>query len=173
MTIDAIMDSAQADDRWWQLIRATGIPPCKIAEAIAAFDWPVRLATPTIIDAKDLEKTIQRAGEFVRENLNVAAQLADWVTPGQVADADDVQPGSGAIVRKGLRKIAVYRDASGKLVERSAVCRHVGCVVNWNSTENPWDCPCHGSRYDATGHVVNGPSNQDLAPAHEPAKAKK
>ena len=65
-----LLDRAQHDDQWWRLIRATEIPPSKIAEAIAAFDWPVRLATPTIIDANDLAKTLVRAGEFVRDNPN-------------------------------------------------------------------------------------------------------
>ncbi|MCA1592408.1 MAG: Rieske 2Fe-2S domain-containing protein, partial [Acidobacteria bacterium] len=55
----------------------------------------------------------------------------------------------------------------GVLHERQAVCTHLGCVVSWNSTEKSWDCPCHGSRFDRFGHVVNGPANRDLCGSGE------
>lgn len=100
-------------------------------------------------------------GDLVRENLNTAAQYADWVTPGEGA-TDAIPPGSGAVVRRGLHKLAVYRDESGALHAMSATCPHMGGIVSWNSTEKTWDCPCHGSRFDATGRVVCGPSRRDL-----------
>jgi glycine/D-amino acid oxidase-like deaminating enzyme/nitrite reductase/ring-hydroxylating ferredoxin subunit len=110
-----------------------------------------------------------RAGvEYARENLNAAAQLTDYVTPGEVESADEVEAGSGAVVRRGLKKVAVYRDDSGALHEFSAVCVHLGCIVDWNDKEKTWDCPCHGSRYSPTdGHAVNGPAISGLGPAEE------
>ena len=107
-------------------------------------------------------KTLQAIGEFARENLNVAAQFADYVTPGEVDSVERIAPGDGAIIRRGLGKVAAYRDEGGAVHELSAVCRHLGCIVAWNSDEKTWDCPCHGSRYGATGHVINGPANSDL-----------
>lgn len=95
---------------------------------------------------------------FAKENLNVAAQYTDWITPGEVGSPEEMQPGTGAILRSGLSKIAAYRDAQGKLHERSAVCTHLGCIVAWNGSENSWDCPCHGSRFDPDGKVLNGPA---------------
>ncbi|HSB28878.1 MAG TPA: FAD-dependent oxidoreductase [Pyrinomonadaceae bacterium] len=107
-------------------------------------------------------KTLRASGKFARENINVAQQYADLVTGGEVDSADEISPGSGAIIRRGLKKIAAYKDESGSVHELSAFCRHLGCIVDWNSLEETWDCPCHGSRYDALGHVIMGPSNSDL-----------
>lgn len=68
-------------------------------------------------------------------------------------------------VPRGFFKSAVYRDDAGRLHERSAACPHLGCIVSWNSTERSWDCPCHGSRFDPNGKVLNGPAIGPLEPA--------
>jgi glycine/D-amino acid oxidase-like deaminating enzyme/nitrite reductase/ring-hydroxylating ferredoxin subunit len=107
-------------------------------------------------------KTLRSAPEFLKENVNVAAQYADWVTPGEVSSPDDVKPGTGAVMRDGAKKFAVYRDDDGALHIRSAVCTHLYCIVDWNSVEKTWDCPCHGSRFDRYGTVINGPAISDL-----------
>ena len=112
-------------------------------------------------------KTLRAAGEFLRENLNVAAQYSDWAKPGEVGSYDEIEPGSGAVVRRGATKIAVFKDEHGAIHERSAVCTHLYCIVNWNSAEHTWDCPCHGSRFDAFGNVVNGPAITPLPPVEE------
>ena len=101
--------------------------------------------------------------EYASENINVAEQYADYVTAGDVKSAAEVKRGCGAIMRDGLSKIAVYRDEAGNVHKFSAVCQHLGCVVAWNSTEQTWDCPCHGSRYSADGRVYQGPTNSDLS----------
>lgn len=103
-------------------------------------------------------KTLSAGGEFLKENLNVAAQYADLVTGGEVDSIEEVKPGTGAVLRRGLKKIAVHRDEQGNVRELSAVCTHLGCVVNWNDEEKTWDCPCHGSRFATDGHPVNGPA---------------
>jgi len=107
--------------------------------------------------------TLKAGGEFAKENVNVAVQYKDLVTPGEVDDVGEIAPGHGAIVRRGAAKVAVARAADGTLVERSAVCSHLGCIVRWNSIEQTWDCPCHGSRFGADGHVLNGPAIGPLA----------
>ncbi len=109
-------------------------------------------------------KTLRAGLEFAKENLNVASQYADLVTGGEVDSVDEIAPGAGAVMRRGLSKVAVYRDDAGALHERSAICTHLGCVVDWNAAEKTWDCPCHGSRFDKQdGHVLNGPAISALA----------
>jgi glycine/D-amino acid oxidase-like deaminating enzyme/nitrite reductase/ring-hydroxylating ferredoxin subunit len=102
--------------------------------------------------------------DLVGENLNVIAQFADYVKGGDVESVDQIPPDEGAVMQRGLSKVAVYRDHSGTLHEHSAVCTHLGCIVAWNSEEKSWDCPCHGSRFDAYGSVIDGPTNVDLPP---------
>ncbi|MDB5311054.1 MAG: puuB [Gemmataceae bacterium] len=105
------------------------------------------------------------AATLFQENLNLAAQYADWLTGGDVKSADQIPPGHGAVVRSGLTKLAVYKDNRGKTHTLSAVCRHMGCLVRWNPGEQTWDCPCHGSRYSAEGKLMHGPATSDLKPA--------
>jgi glycine/D-amino acid oxidase-like deaminating enzyme/nitrite reductase/ring-hydroxylating ferredoxin subunit len=113
-------------------------------------------------------KPLRAAREFAAENVNVARQYADWITGGEVKSEQEVAIGSGALLRRGLRKIAVYRDESGRVHERSATCPHLGCIVHWNGAEKTWDCPCHGSRFDPLGKVINGPANVDLEAVDKP-----
>lgn len=109
-------------------------------------------------------KSLRSAVEFAKENLNVAAQYTDLVTGGEVSNVEEIAAGSGAVLRRGLTKVAVYRDEGGALHERSAVCTHLGCIVDWNAAEKSWDCPCHGSRFDKRdGHVLNGPAISALS----------
>jgi Rieske Fe-S protein len=113
-------------------------------------------------------KTMKAAPSFVKENANVAGHLIkDHMTPGEVDSVDDVKPGEGAIVREGASKIAAYRDEHGTLHQRSAVCTHLGCIVQWNAAEKSWDCPCHGSRFDYDGRILNGPAVKPLAESSE------
>ncbi|HEV8589712.1 MAG TPA: FAD-dependent oxidoreductase [Pyrinomonadaceae bacterium] len=100
--------------------------------------------------------------DFIKENINVAEEYAELLTPGEVDSINEIENGDGAIVRRGLSKVAVYRDNDGVTHPVSALCRHLGCIVAWNSAEKTWDCPCHGSRYDRFGAVINGPANSDL-----------
>jgi len=101
--------------------------------------------------------------ESASENINVAKQYTGYVTSGDLESESELKAGNGGIIRNGLSKIAVYRDDSGGVHKRSAVCPHLGCLVTWNSSEQTWDCPCHGSRFSAEGQVYQGPANTDLS----------
>lgn len=101
--------------------------------------------------------------DYLKENINTAEQYARLAAPGDVASTSELQPGEGAVVRRGLDQVAVYKDEQGQVHELSAHCPHLGATLCWNSCEKSWDCPAHGSRFDATGHVINPPANADLA----------
>jgi cytochrome b6-f complex iron-sulfur subunit len=57
------------------------------------------------------------------------------------------------------QRLWVYRDATG-LFAISAVCTHLGCIVS--AQDGGYFCPCHGSRFDATGNVLSGPAPRAL-----------
>jgi len=105
--------------------------------------------------------------ELAREGINMAVQYLDYAKSGDVDKVEEIAPGEGALMRHGLSKIAVYRDNKGVFHKYSAVCTHLGCLVSWNSEEKSWDCPCHGSRFDAYGRVIDGPANVDLPSAEK------
>jgi glycine/D-amino acid oxidase-like deaminating enzyme/nitrite reductase/ring-hydroxylating ferredoxin subunit len=105
--------------------------------------------------------------ETVSELSNTFAQYKDWITKGDVESVEDLKPGQGAVISKGLQKIAAYRDEQGEIHQRSAVCTHMGCIVSWNGSEKSWDCPCHGSRFGVDGHVINPPAIAPLAEISE------
>ena len=112
-------------------------------------------------------KTLGAVGRFAKESLNLAVQYAGWLTAGDTKDDRSVPPGAGAVVRRGLEKVAVYCDDAGRLHECSAICPHLGGIVAWNHSEKTWDCPCHGSRFNEFGKVLNGPANSNLSPVEE------
>ena len=105
-------------------------------------------------------------GEFIKGQVGAVKNLAEHLGPGELSSTDELKPGQGGIIRRGLHKIAAYRDPDGQLIERSANCTHLGCIVHWNSFERCWDCPCHGSQFAPNGRVLNGPA---VAPLSDPA----
>lgn len=107
-------------------------------------------------------------GAYLKDAMKMAGQYADWLGGGDVGSIDDIPSGHGAVVRRGLHMVAVFRDEAGHCHERSAVCPHLGAVVSWNEAERSWDCPAHGSRFDCLGRVMNGPASGDLAPVEAP-----
>jgi glycine/D-amino acid oxidase-like deaminating enzyme/nitrite reductase/ring-hydroxylating ferredoxin subunit len=109
-------------------------------------------------------KTLTALATFAEENMNAAFQYADWFTGSEVDSRGEIPCGAGAVLRRGLSKVAVYRDDDGALHEFSAVCPHLGAIVRWNAAEKTWDCPAHGSRFGCCGQVLQGPANGDLSP---------
>ncbi len=115
-------------------------------------------------DPKRITLHGRELGTLAKENADVALQLGDYVTPGQVDDVASIPSGEGRVIRRGVHKIAAYKDEAGRVHERSAACTHLKCIVDWNTAEKSWDCPCHGSRFDPYGKVLNGPAIDELPP---------
>ena len=124
-------------------------------------------------------KALHGMSDFLKEQANTLSQYREWLKGGEVESVQQIAAGEGAIVQKGSRKLAVYRDGEGGLHAVSATCTHLGCVVAWNASEKSWDCPCHASRFDVNGEVLHGPALKPLqavslqgGPADAPAPGK-
>lgn len=74
----------------------------------------------------------------------------------------EIQLGEARIIQMGREKKGVYRDPAGGYHYINPVCSHLGCQLKWNSGETSWDCPCHGSRFDIDGNVINNPACRPL-----------
>ncbi|GAB4549476.1 MAG: FAD-dependent oxidoreductase [Pleurocapsa sp.] len=101
--------------------------------------------------------------ESIKNNLDVGMHwvgdrlkgITDW-------SVDDVKPGEGKIITLKGEKVGVYKDETGKVTAVNATCPHLACIVNWNSAEKTWDCPCHGGRFTCKGKVIQSPPVKDL-----------
>jgi len=106
--------------------------------------------------------TFKSSADFIRENSNTLWQYRDWMKTGEVKSEKEIKRNCGAVVCKGFKKMACYRDNEGKLHKVSAVCPHLGALVRWNESEHCWECPAHGSRFTPDGKVIQGPTNHNL-----------
>lgn len=103
------------------------------------------------------------ADRFTKENAKVGYHFfKDRLRHPQAGDLDKLQPGQAVVSGIGYNQVAAYKDEAGKVHALSARCTHLGCIVTWNSAEKSWDCPCHGSRFDIEGRVLDGPATEDL-----------
>jgi Rieske Fe-S protein len=128
-----------------------------LADQIAGRDNPLS----ELLDATRI-KPLASAGAVLAENIDypkhmLADRLRGSAGSGAAALAS-IAPGEGQVVAFGKERLAVYRNGNGQLSALSPVCTHLGCQVHWNTTEKSWDCPCHGSRFDPHGRVLNGPA---------------
>ncbi len=106
--------------------------------------------------------TLKITADYLHEVGNMVAQFADWLTTGDIEAVNDLKPGEGGVISSGLKKIAVYRDVQNNLHACSAVCPHLGGILQWNADEKSFDCPLHGSRFTTDGKIINGPAISDL-----------
>ncbi len=99
---------------------------------------------------------------LVKQGIAYPKHFIEGRTQKPTQSKDSLKPGEGAILELNGKKVAAYKKNDQELITLSPVCSHMGCIVGWNTNEKTWDCPCHGSRYDKEGKVINGPAEKDL-----------
>lgn len=111
---------------------------------------------------------VKGAMGVLQENVSVAKALLQDYGTHPLRSVDEIPRGEGAIVEIDGDRLAAYRDPAGNLSMVSPVCTHLKCIVRWNGAEKTWDCPCHGSRFDVHGAVLEGPALLPLEPRLPP-----
>lgn len=100
--------------------------------------------------------------EFIKHGIDISQSMVSGYLPAEKKEFSSLEPGDAAVIDYQGKKIAVRRNKEGKILAISAVCTHMGCIVNWNKAQETWDCPCHGSRFTADGTVFRGPATKPL-----------
>lgn len=100
---------------------------------------------------------------FVKEAADVVAKfIGDRFAKTKIKDLVELAPGEAKVVKYEGDSIALYKDEKGGLHAVNPACTHINCIVGWNTAEQTWDCPCHGSRFSMDGEVLNAPARKDL-----------
>ena len=100
---------------------------------------------------------------FIKESADVVAKfIGDRINKIKIKELSEIAPGEAKVVKYEGDSIALYKDEKGGLHAVNPACTHVNCIVGWNSAEQTWDCPCHGSRFSIDGEVLTAPARKDL-----------
>lgn len=110
---------------------------------------------PSRFSAEDIPQIVKDGATAVKGLTKRFFHIPDETT-------DQLQPGHGAVVETAQGKAGVYKTEEGKLCQVDIVCPHLGCELTWNPDENTWDCPCHGSRFDCEGNLLEGPAQEGI-----------
>ncbi|MGN1083550.1 MAG: FAD-dependent oxidoreductase, partial [Lachnospiraceae bacterium] len=93
-------------------------------------------------------------------SMAAAMLLSDLLLGKKNENAKIFSPSRGVL--SGQLFVNLAESVTGLLHFSKRRCPHLGCALKWNKEEHSWDCPCHGSRFSADGHLLNNPANGDL-----------
>jgi glycine/D-amino acid oxidase-like deaminating enzyme/nitrite reductase/ring-hydroxylating ferredoxin subunit len=108
-------------------------------------------------------KAFTSAKEFFTANLDVARYfIGDRLGHGTKGNPADLGDEEGMMMEVDGTRVAAYRDKAGVIYQRDPHCTHMGCLLHWNTADQTWDCPCHGSRFKSSGTLLQGPAVEDM-----------
>jgi glycine/D-amino acid oxidase-like deaminating enzyme/nitrite reductase/ring-hydroxylating ferredoxin subunit len=99
--------------------------------------------------------------EAVSNVATIAASFANNILNVDAKKFQRIKPGQGAVMKYRGQRVGASRDDDGTVHLISAICPHMGCNLKWNKDERTFDCPCHGSRFDTHGNIINNPSTKN------------
>ncbi|MEP6594691.1 MAG: FAD-dependent oxidoreductase [Ginsengibacter sp.] len=100
---------------------------------------------------------------FVKESADVVGILAgQWFSSSKIKEVTELAKGEARVVKYEGHSIALFKDDDGNLHAVNPACTHIKCIVEWNTAEKTWDCPCHGSRFSVDGEMFTAPARKNL-----------
>ena len=75
---------------------------------------------------------------------------------------ENIPSNTGKIIKLNNINIGIYKDENNIIHKINPYCSHLKCLLTFNSQDKTWDCPCHGSRFDIDGNLLNGPANENI-----------
>jgi len=101
-------------------------------------------------------------GKLFKQGLSYPFKMIQGRIQKPAGQVGNLAMNEGALVELNGKKVAAYKNTIGEIIYLSPVCTHLGCLVDWNSVEKTWNCPCHGSKYAADGTLKQGPATRGL-----------
>lgn len=111
--------------------------------------------SPSRFSLEEISPLMKQSGEAVKSLAKRFFHIPKETIEG-------IQPGHGAVVSTPHGKVGVYKTEENEIHQVDIVCPHLGCELTWNSDEKSWDCPCHGSRFDYEGKLLDGPAQKEI-----------
>jgi len=101
--------------------------------------------------------------DIVKEAVDdVGNLIGKWFPSSKINELANLAPGEAKVVKYESHSIALFKDENGNVHAVNSACTHIKCKVAWNNAEQSWDCPCHGSRFDADGEMLTAPARKNL-----------
>lgn len=110
---------------------------------------------PDRFSAEELPQIMKDGGKAVKGLTKRFFHIPDEIS-------SQLEPGRGAIAETAEGKAGVYKTEEGTIYQVGIICPHLGCELVWNPDEKTWDCPCHGSRFDYQGNLLEGPAQEGI-----------
>ena len=141
----------------WGLTNGTAAA-IAISESIGgrAPDWTEPFAASRITPIRSAKMVLSQVAATAR------SLVLDRLKTARASTVEELLPGEGAVAQSEDGPVGIYLDETGAVHRVSVVCTHMGCMLRFNQAERSWDCPCHGSRFDTLGDVLNGPATEPL-----------
>ena len=94
---------------------------------------------------------IETSKNFIAQKVYLPSETIEHIPNGQAG-----------IIEYNREKLGVYKNENGDHFIVSTKCPHLRCLLHWNADELTWDCPCHGSRFDYQGRLIDSPAVKNL-----------
>lgn len=155
----------QADQPHMRVYLATGFNKWGMTSSMTAaaiLAGAITGAAPVYAPLFSPSRTAATRRSFYIENAQVLKHYIGGYCRIPEESLSGLRAGEGRLLTVGGKRVGAYKNRDGRLFLVKPVCTHMGCILNWNAEEKSWDCPCHGSRFDYRGRLLNTPAHRPL-----------